>query len=122
MAQSGVVVGRSTDIADGGRAVVDVDGTEIGIFRIAGELFAYANYCVHAGGPACQGKMIHRVVELLDEDKRSVGDHFSDDLHIVCPWHGYEYDVRTGRHPADPRVRLRSYRVFETDGEIVVEL
>lgn len=122
MGRGAVVVGRSADIAEGGRSVVEIDGTEIGIFRVGGELFAYANYCAHAGGPACQGKMINRVVELLDEQKRSIGDHFSDDLHVVCPWHGYEYNVRTGEHPADPRVRLRSYLVFEKDGEVVVEL
>ena len=50
------------------------------------------------------------------------GDHFSDELHIVCPWHGYEYDVRTGEHPADPRARLRPIEVEERDGEILVRL
>lgn len=121
MTATQVAVARSVDVAEGGRTVVDIDGTEIGIFRVRGQLYAYGNYCAHAGGPVCQGMVINRVVERLDEQKRSLGDDFSDALHIVCPWHGYEYDLRTGKHPADPSVRLRSYPVSEVDGEIVVQ-
>lgn len=98
-------------------------GAEIGIFRIDGRLYAWSNYCPHAGGPVCQGMMIDRVVERLDEAKRSLGDAFKrDQPHLVCPWHGYEYDVRTGAHPGDTRIRLRPYPVSEDAGEIVVEL
>jgi nitrite reductase/ring-hydroxylating ferredoxin subunit len=118
-----VVVALSSDVPERGRTVVEVDGTEIGVFRLGGELHAYDNYCAHAGGPVCQGMLIHRVVEVLDDDQRSLGDFYSDsELHIVCPWHGYEYDVATGEHPADPRIRLRPHRVEESGGEIVVYL
>ena len=118
-----VVVAKSEDLPEGGRRVVAIEGHEIGIFRIDGELHAWENYCVHAGGPVCQGLMIQRIVEVLDDEKRSLGDDFSpSDLHIVCPWHGYEYNVRTGEHPADPRIRLRAYPVFEREGVISVEL
>jgi nitrite reductase/ring-hydroxylating ferredoxin subunit len=100
-----------------------VGGAEIGIFRIEGRLYAWSNYCPHAGGPVCQGVMIDRVVERLDEAKRSLGDDFMrDQPHLVCPWHGYEYDVRTGAHPGDARIRLRPYPISEDAGEIVVEL
>jgi len=118
----GVVVGRSSDVPEGGRIVVDIDGTEIGVFRVDGELRAWRNMCVHAGGPVCQGKMIHRVVERLDEDRRSLGDDFGPALHIVCPWHGYEFDLRTGAHPGDATSSLRGFAVSEADGEIVVRL
>jgi len=40
----------------------------------------------------------------------------------VCPWHGYEYDIRTGEHPADARLRLRGIDVEERGGEILVRL
>lgn len=117
-----IVIARSNDLVEGSRTVVDIQGTEIGIFRVAGQLVAYSNYCLHAGGPVCQGMMINRVEELLDEEKQSLGDRFSGDPHIVCPWHGYEYDLRTGQHPADPSIKLRSYRVFERSGEVFVEV
>ena len=117
-----VVVAVKEDVLEGGRVVVDVDGMEIGIFRLDGKLYAWENRCVHAGGPVCQGKLMNRVVERLDAGKRSLGDDFSEELHIVCPWHGYEYDVRTGEHPADSRLRLRPVDVEEHEGEIVVRL
>ena len=118
---AGVVVALSEDVPDGGRIVVDVNGIEIGIFRIHGALRAYANSCPHVGGPVCQGLLIHRVVERLDDRLRSMGDDFSDDMNIVCPWHGYEFDLATGRHPGKPSIRLISYPVRDRDGEIVVE-
>ena len=116
-----VVVALSEDVPDGGRVVVEVNGTEIGIFRINGALRAYANSCPHVGGPVCQGLMIHRVVERLDDRLRSVGDDFSDDMNIVCPWHGYEFDLATGRHCGRRSIRLISYPVSERGGEVVVE-
>jgi len=117
-----IVVAVKEDVLEGGRVVVDVEGLEIGIFRVDGRLYAWENRCAHAGGPVCQGKLMNRVVERLDAGKRSLGDDFSDQLHIVCPWHGYEYDVRTGEHPADSRARLRRIDVEEHGGEILVRI
>jgi nitrite reductase/ring-hydroxylating ferredoxin subunit len=118
-----VVVALAGDIPERGRTVVEVDGAEIGIFRLNGTLHAYENYCAHAGGPVCQGMLIQRVVEALDDQHRSLGDFYSEtDLNIVCPWHGYEYDVATGEHPGYPTIRLRSYDVEESGGEVIVHL
>ena len=120
--ETAVVVALSEDVLEGGRVVVDVDGLEIGIFRLRGRLVAWENRCVHAGGPVCQGKLMNRVTERLDAGRRSLGDDFADELHIVCPWHGYEYNVRTGEHPADRRLRLRPIEVEERGGEILVRI
>jgi len=118
-----MVIARSDDVPEGGRVVVAVDGEEIGIFRLDGRLYAYANYCAHAGGPVCQGMVVSRVVEVLDDRKRSLGDAYSQNhVNLVCPWHGYEYDLRTGVHAGSAGIRLRSFKVRETDGEIVVDL
>ena len=92
------------------------------LFRLDGRLYAWENRCAHLGGPVCLGTLMNRVVERLDDGKRSLGDDFGDDLHIVCPWHGYEYDVRTGRHPGDPQARLRHIDVEERAGEILVHV
>ena len=122
VAKRSVDVGASNEIAERGRIVFEVDGVELGVFRFKGRLFAYANYCQHAGGPVCQGVLVPRVVEVLDEDKASCGARFSEDeMHVVCPWHGYEYNIETGAHPIDERIRLRSYAVSEIDGRVVVE-
>lgn len=126
MAKSGgsaVVVALSSEIPERGRTVVKLGEHEIGIFRLEGRLHAYSNYCAHAGGPVCQGLLIERVVEVLDEEGRSLGDAFSEeDLNIVCPWHGYEYSVVSGEHPGKPDIQLRLYDVAELDGEVIVYL
>lgn len=119
-----VTVGNAGDLAERERLIVDVgDDLSVGVFRVKGRLFAYKNRCWHRGGPVCQGILINRVVERLDDQRRSLGDFFAEDaVHLACPWHGYEYDVETGVHPADARVRLEPVRVYEDGGAIYLDL
>jgi 3-phenylpropionate/trans-cinnamate dioxygenase ferredoxin subunit len=39
---------------------------------------------------------------------------------VRCPWHKWEFDVRTGRCPEAPAMRVRRYAVWVEDGEIVL--
>ena len=115
------LIGDTQTVCEKGRIVVNAAGLTIGVFRLDGSLFAYENVCVHQGGPVCQGRLIPRVQEALDEDMVSLGMKFDpNDLHVVCPWHGFEYSVRTGRHAGDMRLRLRSLPVSEENGQIYV--
>ena len=57
-----IVVGVKDDVLEGGRVVVDVEGSRSDL-RLDGQLHASENRCVHAGGPYCQGKLTNRVVE-----------------------------------------------------------
>jgi nitrite reductase/ring-hydroxylating ferredoxin subunit len=108
-------------VPEGGRFIVDIGNTTIGVFRFKNGLYAYDNVCAHSGGPVCQGRLVPRVRELLDDEKRTVGAAFDDDdLHIVCPWHGAEYSVTTGKHPTQPQFTLHTYPVEEEDGNVYV--
>lgn len=113
-----VFVGTSDRVPEGGRLVVDVGDKTIGIFRVGGKLYAWNNKCAHQGGPVCQGKIIPRVTEVIEPGGESRGFTFDESkLHIVCPWHGFEYDIRTGIHPGRPSARLIRVAVEEgTDG------
>jgi nitrite reductase/ring-hydroxylating ferredoxin subunit len=115
---------RVTDVAsfdDPGRKVVDVAGFEIGIFRLGDAFFAYENKCPHLQGPVCQGKILPLTTEDLQPDGTSNGRVFSKSAtNIVCPWHGFEFDIRSGRHALDPRVRLRPFPVKVLDGGVYV--
>jgi nitrite reductase (NADH) small subunit len=116
-------VGAATDFADPGRKIVGFEGFEVALFRLEGEFFAYLNLCPHMGGPACQGKMIAKVEEIIAEDRTSKGMAFSKTrMHVVCPWHGYEFDIRTGVHPGNARARLRKINVAVADGEVIISL
>lgn len=120
-ASAAVDVAGSDEIPERGRLVVEIGTTTVGIFRFRGELRAYENVCAHQGGPACQGRIVPRVRERLDDARRSRGLVFDEDsMHVVCPWHGFEYDVATGRHPGRPDFALRSFPVRESGGRIRV--
>ena len=87
---------RESDFEDRGRRVIEYNDTEIGVF-VDGEFFAYENKCVHQGGPICQGRILNRVIQVLADDRTSQGLAWDeDDVHIVCPWHGYEFNIKTG--------------------------
>lgn len=118
-----VVVASYDDLVEKERIVVDVDGKELGLYYLDGEVRCWENVCPHQGGPVCQGKIMPRTVQLVREDRRSGGLGFSDtQKNIVCPWHGFEFDMLTGRHPSNQSVRLRGLPVRVVDGEIVVSI
>jgi nitrite reductase/ring-hydroxylating ferredoxin subunit len=65
--------------------------------------------------------MIAKVEEDIAPDRTSKGMIFSKSkLHVVCPWHGFEFDIRTGVHPGNPKARLRKVKVAVADGDVVV--
>ena len=114
-------VGSSADVPEGGRLVVDAGEKTIGVFRVEGRLYAYENTCPHQGGPVCQGLIIPAVNETLDDQRASTGFAFNeDDMRIVCPWHGFEFSIKTGCHPASARIKLLPVNVEELDGTIYV--
>ena len=120
-----VFVAGQDEIAEGGRKVVEAGGVEIGVFRSNGEYFAWRNECPHQGGPVCQGVVSRKVEERLDGERKSSGIHYvggQSDRNIVCPWHGYEFDIRTGRHVGFATMRLRGYQTKIRDGAIYVVL
>jgi nitrite reductase/ring-hydroxylating ferredoxin subunit len=118
-----VIVGRTSDFGDPGRKVVDIEGSEVGVFRLGSDFFAYYNICPHLDGPACQGKILPCATEDVQPDRTSAGRVFSKtQINVVCPWHGFEFDIRTGRHQTDKRIRLRPVSVKVRDGDVIVSL
>ena len=115
---SEVMVGALADIADGDHRIFRIGELEVGVFRQGGAVHAWENRCPHAGGPVCQGRIYKKVEEVLDGERKSLGLRFSATPQIVCPWHGYEYDVVTGRHPGDPKLRLRAIEASVREGRI----
>jgi nitrite reductase/ring-hydroxylating ferredoxin subunit len=118
---SEIRVGPASSIEEGDRRIVMHGDIEIGVFRWQGKFYAYENLCVHQGGPACEGLIMHKVEDVLATDRTFVRQTFSEtDVHFVCPWHGYEYDLKTGECVGDRRLKLRRYKVVERGGEIFV--
>ncbi len=118
-----VNIGKASDFETAGKKVVAVGDKEAGIFAVDGRLIGWLNECPHMGGPVCQGKLFARVVEPLDAERRSWAQaHHPSDQNIVCPWHGVEFDVRTGKVPANPRMHLKAIRLEVVDGDVYAHL
>ena len=117
------LAGPSNEIPEKGRLVVDIGDRTVGIFRVGGRLFAYENTCPHMGGPVCQGLIIPAVREVLNDKQVSTGYAFDEsEMRIVCPWHGYEFSIETGSHPAKHSIRLKQVAVEEDGGDVYVTL
>lgn len=119
---SEIVIGAFSEFADGDYRVLAVGDIEVGVFRRGARLVAYENRCPHYGGPVCQGKIFNRVEEILMPDQTSQGLRFTKDQHVVCPWHGYEFNLDTGHHPGDRNVRLRPFPVRVEDDRVYVSI
>jgi nitrite reductase/ring-hydroxylating ferredoxin subunit len=118
-----VAVCRVEDVPVADGVLVTVGGRSIGVFAVAGGLVAYENRCAHQGGPVCSGIVVGRLVEDLDAERAVVRERLStDELHLVCPWHGLEYRLTTGVCAADPAYRLRPVALRVEDGTVLVSL
>jgi nitrite reductase/ring-hydroxylating ferredoxin subunit len=106
---------------EGGRRLLKCGDAEIGIFMIDGELLAWHNECAHRGGPVCQGRIMKRVMEPVGSDGtvRTLDYHHSD-IHLICPWHGYEFNIKSGEHPGHAALKLRKANVTVRNGEVYV--
>jgi nitrite reductase/ring-hydroxylating ferredoxin subunit len=114
-------VAKLSEMKDGERRIVFVGDNEIGVFKHEGQYYAYSNFCLHQGGPACEGLTIAKVEERLRPDKTSMGLYFSEDeMHFVCPWHGMEYDMKTGECVSDRKLRLKKYKTVQKGDELYV--
>ena len=113
--------GRVDEYADGDRKVIECGKAEIGVFRIGDEFYAWHNRCAHLAGPVCQGRLLKRVLEPIDAEGCVRAQRYDEnEHHIVCPWHGYEYSIRTGQHAGNPAIRLRRAELRVRDGAVYV--
>ena len=116
-----IFVGKVSDFDSPGRKIVEQDELEIGVFHLDGEFYAYENTCPHQGGPVCHGRMLKKVEEIIGKDKTSKGLTFSSEhTHVVCPWHGFEFNVKTGKHPGDRNSVLTPFDVKINDDDVFV--
>ena len=93
------------DLPTNSHKAVTVNGKEILLFNIDGVISAIGNICLHKGGPLSEGKI----------ERKYEGSYY-----ITCPWHGWEYNVKTGKAPAGYEDQQAVYDVLVKDGKIFV--
>jgi nitrite reductase (NADH) small subunit len=114
-----VQVCRTNDIPDGSAKAFDVDGRSIAIFRVGNEFFAYRNICPHLYAPICYAAVSGTMVP------SAPGEYVYglEDQVVRCPWHNWEFDLRTGHSLfTGDRRRLGPVRLVENDGWLSVEV
>lgn len=102
---------------DGSRIFAEVEGVEVAVFNVEGTYHAMANYCVHQGGPLCEGEL--RGSYGVDDNG---WEWTYDDTkkNVICPWHGWKFDVTTGQNINDERYATPTYDVEVEDGKVFV--
>ncbi len=112
------VVSTIQEIPPGSRRIVEIEGRSIGVFNIDGEFFALRNRCPHQGGPLCSGRLSGFPTARVPGEYR----YTRKGEILRCPWHGWEFEVKTGRSWVDPkRVRTRSYPASAEVGTAIQE-
>jgi len=112
------VVATVEEIPPGGRKIVKVQGREVGVFNLEGRFYALKNVCRHQGARVCLGKVAGTTLpSRVYEFKYGLEGRI-----LRCPWHGWEYDITTGRSMFDPDVKVVSYPVSVEDGKVCLEM
>ncbi|MEM9753738.1 MAG: Rieske (2Fe-2S) protein [Planctomycetota bacterium] len=96
------------DLPIGQRKIVEIDGKSIGVFNIDGRFHAIRNACPHQQAPLCEGQVSGTTLPSAPGEFK----YGREGEIIRCPWHGWEFDLTTGRSVFNPqRCRVRCFRV-----------
>jgi nitrite reductase/ring-hydroxylating ferredoxin subunit len=95
-----VTVARADQLAPGEVRRVQAGEEEIALARIGDDFYAVQGACLHLEGPLGDGRL--------------------EDHVLTCPWHGWQYDIRTGKNEFDLAIQLRTYDVRVENGEVRV--
>jgi nitrite reductase (NADH) small subunit len=95
-------VASLSELPPGSAMEVTVGDRVIALFNVDGTLYALDGICPHAGGPLAKGRLAGNVV--------------------TCPWHGWQFDVTTGRHCLAPRIQTASIPVASEGDDVYLEI
>ena len=104
------------ELPPGTSTTVKAFGTTVAVFNVEGQVFALSNHCPHHGGPLCHGRISGAVLPSQPYEYR----YGREGRVLICPWHGWEFDIESGRTIFDPAVRVKIYEARIEKGEIVL--
>jgi len=93
---------KKDEVPAGSIREFQLEGKTIAVANVAGKLFAINNVCLHRGGPLGQGELDRQIV--------------------TCPWHGWQYDITTGKLVTNPAVGVETYPVEVRGEDIFVDI
>ena len=112
------VVAAADEILPGERKLVNVRGRPILIFNLDGDYFGILDRCPHQGASLCKGKL----VGLVEADRPGQYNFTRNNEIIRCAWHGWEFDIRTGKSRCEPeKIKATRYNVETKIGSDIIE-
>ena len=93
-------VARAEDVPPGSGRVVHAGERELALFNCDGAFYGTQSECLHMKGPLGRGRLEGCV--------------------LSCPWHGWQYDVRTGENEFDRALVLETFEVVVEDGDVKI--
>ena len=97
-----IKVANLSDLGPGSSMTVEANGKAVALFNVEGAVYALDNTCLHRGGP--------------------LGEGFLEGDVVACPWHMWEYNVRTGEKVGDPSLKVATYAVEVEGNDITVQV
>jgi nitrite reductase/ring-hydroxylating ferredoxin subunit len=97
-----VKVCKTSDVRAGSGKSIDVNGKLVAVFNVDGNFYAINDTCAHRGGPLGEGEL--------------------DGKTVICPWHGWRYDVTTGANEFVPDLPSEKYQVKVEEDDVLVEI
>lgn len=97
-----VKVGSRSELSPGQCKVAEAAGKKIALYNVDGSFYATDNTCLHRGGPLGEGVL--------------------NGSQVTCPWHGWEYDVTSGKNAFDPGTGVATYPVSVEGDNLMVEI
>lgn len=95
-------VAKSKDIPANTGLAVEAHGRTIALYKVDGQVYAIAGLCPHAGGPIAEVSL--------------------NGCLAMCPWHGWEFNVKTGICDFNSDITTKTFPVKEEKGEIFVKI
>lgn len=113
-------VGHVDEIPEKDALIVEAAGRSIGLFKVDGQLYAVKNVCPHKQAPLARGTVGGTMLPSANPGELEFG---LDNRVLKCPWHGWEFDLETGKclfGVSDRRVA--TYAVQIRDDQVYVEV
>jgi len=93
---------RKDEVPPGTIREFQLDGRTVAVANVDGKFFVINNTCLHRGGPLGEGEMEGSVV--------------------TCPWHGWQYDVTTGKALLNPAVGVETFAIELRGDDLFVDV
>ena len=97
-----VLAAKIADVPLGAVHEIQVAGKAVALANVDGKFFAISNTCLHRGGPLGEGALQDKIV--------------------TCPWHGWEYDVTTGKLLQNPSMGVACFATEVRGEEVFVDI